>query len=146
MPIALYPVSSTSDTLLNNNIVYAENILQSISQDSNSFYDILARSFGSNYDPALAESIRNQWASGDFSNLPSIEVLSSGMNGVAAYATSTNTIYLDQGFLDSNQPYLLNTVLLEEIGHFLNNQIQANSTGETGAIFLFLSCPGNQPK
>jgi len=35
MPVALYPVSSASDTLLNNSIVYAENILQSISQDSN---------------------------------------------------------------------------------------------------------------
>ena len=137
---------STSDILVQSSIVYAENILQSLSQDSGTFYNIVNRSFGINYDPTLAETIRNQWANGDFRNLPSIQVLPSGMNGVAAYATSTNTIYLDQSFLDSNQPYLLNTVLLEEIGHFLNNQIQANSTGETGAIFLFLSCPGNQPK
>jgi len=125
--IQLPPVS-TSDTLIQNSVVYAENILQSLSQNSDTFYNLLINSFGSNYDPVVAESIRSQWASGDFSNLPSIQVLSSGLNGVAAYAYSTNIIYIDQNFLNSNQPDLLNTVLLEEIGHFLNNQIQANST------------------
>jgi hypothetical protein len=131
--------SPALDPLLQSGVVYAENVLQSLSQDSNSFYDILARSFGSNYDPTLAENLRIAWASGDFSQLPSIQVLPSGMNGVAAYADSTNTIYIDQNFLNSNQPDLLNTVLLEEIGHYLNNQIQANSTGETGAIFSYLA-------
>ena len=128
-----------NDPLLQNSIVYAENILQSISQDSNSFYDIISRSFGTIYNPILAEAIRSQWASGDFSNLPSIQVLSSGMNGVAAYGSSTNTIYIDQNFLNSNQPDLLNTVLLEEIGHFLYDQSQGSSTGETGAIFSYLA-------
>jgi VCBS repeat-containing protein len=131
--------SPALDPLLQSGVVYAENVLQSLSQDSNSFYNVLQQSFGSNYDATIAENLRTAWASGDFSQLPSIQVLPSGMNGVAAYATSTNTIYLDQNFLNSNQPDLLNTVLLEEIGHYLNNQIQANSTGETGAIFSYLA-------
>jgi len=134
-----------NDPLLQNSIVYAENILQSISQDSNSFYDILARSFGTNYDPALAESIRGQWASGDFSQLPQIVVLSSGMdNCLGAYAASTNTIYINQSLIDGSQSAdFINDILLEEIGHGINNITNANSTGETGAIFSTLAQGGS---
>ena len=129
---------------LDNSIVYAQSILSQLAQDSTIFCNVLQQSFGSNYDATIAESLRTAWASGDFSNLPQIVVLSSGMdNCLAAYAPSTNTIYINQSLIDGSQSAdFINDILLEEIGHGINNITNANSTGETGAIFSTLAQGG----
>ncbi|MEI6379262.1 MAG: hypothetical protein WCO81_00015 [Cyanobacteriota bacterium ELA615] len=136
--------SPALDPLLQSGVVYAENVLQSLSQDSNSFYNVLQQSFGSTYDATIAENLRTAWASGDFSQLPQIVVLSTGMdNALGAYAPSTNTIYINQSLIDGSQSAdFINNVLLEEIGHGINNITNANSTGETGAIFSTLAQGG----
>jgi len=78
---------------LESSIVYAQSILSQLAQDSNGFYNVLQQSFGSNYDATIAENLRTAWASGDFSQLPQIVVLSTGMdNALGAYAPSTNTM------------------------------------------------------
>ena len=104
----------------------------------------MQQSFGSTYDATIAENLRTAWASGDFSQLPQIVVLSTGMdNALGAYAPSTNTIYINQSLIDGNQSAdFINNVLLEEIGHSINNITNANSTGETGAIFSTLAQGG----
>ena len=129
---------------LDNSIVYAQSILSQLAQDSTIFCNVLQQSFGSNYDATIAESLRTAWASGDFSNLPQIVVLSTGMdNALGAYAPSTNTIYINQSLIDGSQSAdFINDILLEEIGHGINNITNANSTGETGAIFSTLAQGG----
>ena len=94
--------------------------LQDLAQDSLRFNDIFEESFGDGLNQNFAETLRSQWASGDFSQLPTIEILASDMNGaLGAYASSTNTIYLAQFLVDGSQPELLSSVLLEEIGFYL---------------------------
>jgi hypothetical protein len=93
--------------------------------------------FGNQYNFSLAEQLRSQWQNRDFSQLPPIEVLNSGMNGIAgAYASSTNTIYLSQSFLDTASSSQIVAVLLEEIGHSIDAQINTkDSKGDEGELF-----------
>jgi hypothetical protein len=89
----------------------------------------------------LAETIRSQWAIADFSSIPTIQVLSQGMDGMyGAYASSTNTIYISQSLLTLGQPKLLNSLLLEEIGHGLDAQLnQTDTIGDEGQLFSALT-------
>ena len=67
------------------------------------FWSLFNTVFGSNYDYTLAAMLRSQWQNKNFSQLPSIEVISSNILGNArgAYASSTNTIYLSDRFVTS---------------------------------------------
>jgi Ca2+-binding RTX toxin-like protein len=80
------------------------------------------------------------WQSGDMSRLPEIEVRPAaqinGANG--AYAQAVNVIYLSQEFLDQNANNIepIAGVFLEEIGHFVDAQLNPDdSPGDEGAIF-----------
>ena len=56
-----------------------------------------------------------------------------------AYASSTNKIYLSNSFLANATTEAISAVLLEEIGHFVDAQInQTDSAGDEGAIFATL--------
>jgi Ca2+-binding RTX toxin-like protein len=97
--------------------------------------------FGANYDVVKATELRQHWQSRDFSQLPSIEVLSDEVLGTAngAYSSSTNKIYLSASFLNTVSPAAIVNVILEEIGHYVDAQInQVDSAGDEGAIFAEL--------
>jgi choice-of-anchor C domain-containing protein len=101
----------------------------------------LATAFGTSYDVVKATELRNQWQSRNFSQLPPIEVLSGEVLGTAkgAYAVSTNKIYLSESFLNVAASESLVKVILEEIGHYVDAQInQVDSAGDEGAIFASL--------
>jgi hypothetical protein len=57
---------------------------------------LFAQVFGDKANTAEFQSVRGQWAIGDFSQLPSVQVISAAdMNGAdGAYASSTQKIYL----------------------------------------------------
>lgn len=104
------------------------------------YYALLSEAFGSAYDMAVAETIRQQWESADFSDMPKIEILSSAelQEANGAYAASTDTIYLSDKFLttNSNDISAIRSVLLEEVGHYLDAKINTVDTvGDEGAIF-----------
>ncbi|MFN6485727.1 putative Ig domain-containing protein [Nostoc sp. DedQUE02] len=105
--------------------------------NSKNFWQDFNIIFGSQYNFALAENLRNRWQNRDFSQLPPIEVLNSGMDGIAgAYASSNNTIYLSQSFLDTASSPEIVAVLLEEIGHSIDAQINTkDSKGDEGELF-----------
>jgi choice-of-anchor C domain-containing protein len=108
---------------------------------SDDFYANLATAFGTSYDVVKATELRNQWQSRNFSQLPPIEVLSGEVLGTAkgAYAVSTNKIYLSESFLNVAASESLVKVILEEIGHYVDAQInQVDSAGDEGAIFASL--------
>jgi Ca2+-binding RTX toxin-like protein len=108
---------------------------------SDDFYANLATAFGTSYDVVKATELRNQWQSRNFSQLPPIEVLSGEVLGTAkgAYAVSTNKIYLSESFLNVASSESLVKVILEEIGHYVDAQINpVDSAGDEGAIFAEL--------
>ncbi len=99
--------------------------------------------FGDDFDARRLEQLRLRWSLGDFGDIPQIEVLPASILGNAngAFAGQTNTIYLSQGFVEQHlkSPGVIADVLLEEIGHFVDAQINvADAPGDEGAIFSAL--------
>ncbi|WOB69063.1 Calx-beta domain-containing protein [Microcystis aeruginosa] len=108
---------------------------------SDGFWANLGTAFGTSYDVVKATQLRQQWHSRNFSQLPPIEVLSGEVLGTAngAYASSTNKIYLSASFLNTASSAAIINVILEEIGHYVDAQVnQVDSAGDEGAIFAEL--------
>ena len=59
------------------------------------------------------------------------------MNGIfGGYGIATNTIYLAQSLLDSNDRAQIIAVVLEEIGHYVDAQInRVDTVGDEGELF-----------
>jgi hypothetical protein len=98
----------------------------------------LAIAFGTSYDVVKATQLRQQWQSRNFSQLPEIEVVNSSVLGSAngAYGISTNKIYLSESFLASASSDALFAVILEEIGHYVDAQInRVDTVGDEGELF-----------
>jgi Ca2+-binding RTX toxin-like protein len=122
--------------------------LQQNSIGSNWFAEV-TRSFGNNFDTKTFNAITNDWNGGDFSRLPTLEILTEeelqGARG--AFSSETNTIYLSAEFIGANINRVgqIDRVLLEEVGHWLDSQInQLDSLGDEGEIFSALMS-GNNP-
>ncbi|MCA2668070.1 MAG: VCBS repeat-containing protein [Pseudanabaena sp. M114S2SP2A07QC] len=107
---------------------------------SDGFWANLETAFGTNYDVVKATQLRQQWQSRDFSQLPPITVKNLGNSGIfGAYSSSTNKIYISQALIDSGDATTLSAVLLEEIGHFIDAQINSSDTpGDEGQLFSAL--------
>jgi tetratricopeptide (TPR) repeat protein len=137
----------TSDSLTGNSILDsilqdAETTLSDFAK-SETFLQTITTAFGNSYNATQLDTIRQQWASGNFSNLPQIEILTGeqlqGAN--AAYAGETNTIYFASDFLSqySNNFQAIKSVLLEEIGHYVDYQInEVDTVGDEGEYFYNL--------
>ena len=126
--------------LINSALTLASNQLKYFSR-LNNFWQVFDTAFGTQYNRSLAEILRLQWETGDFSQLPQIEVLDSSILGSAngAYASSENKIYLSNTFVAGASLAAISGVLLEEIGHFVDAKInQTDSAGDEGAIFAAL--------
>ncbi len=108
---------------------------------SDGFWANLETAFGTSYDVVKATQLRQQWQSRNFSQIPPIEVLSDEVLGTAngAYSSSKNKIYLSASFLNTASSAAIVNVILEEIGHYVDAQInQVDSAGDEGAIFAEL--------
>ena len=122
---------------LNLSSVYDQ--LTSFANLSN-FWNRFDSVFGTSYDKAIADTLRSQWQTKNFSLLPPIEVVSSRIlgNARAAYGTSTNKIYISDSFLTASTttPSAITAVLLEEIGHFVDAKVNKIDTkGDEGELF-----------
>ena len=102
--------------------------------------DTLLASFdqGDATDVDILRSLHTDWHGGDFSRLPNIEIRSAaelqGANG--AFAQATHTIYVAAELVSPAHASTLARVLLEEIGHFVDAQVNATDTaGDEGALF-----------
>ncbi len=108
---------------------------------SDGFWANLETAFGTSYDVVKATELRQQWKSRNFSQLPEIEVVNSSVLGSAngAYGISTNKIYLSESFFASASSDALVAVMLEEIGHFVDAQVNTVDTvGDEGELFSHL--------
>ena len=104
------------------------------------FTDRMNVPFGESLDKEKAKALKEEWLTGNFSNIPLVKVVSSAdiRGGNGAFATATNTIYLSKEFLAQNATRLdvLTGVLLEEVGHFIDSHVnQLDSAGDEGEIF-----------
>jgi surface antigen len=96
--------------------------------------------FGMEFDRGIANSLFQHFASGDFSVLPTVEILSDrvlpGAN--SAFAAATDRVYLRDRFVTENvgKPDAITGVLLEEYGHAIDSLINAvDAAGDEGEIF-----------
>ena len=108
---------------------------------SDGFWANLVTAFGTSYDVVKATELQQQWHSRNFSQIPPIEVLSDEVLGTAngAYSSSKNKIYLSASFLNTASSAAIVNVILEEIGHYVDAQVnQVDSAGDEGAIFAEL--------
>lgn len=91
--------------------------------------------------PPVLQGLIEQWALGDFSKLPRIELLNSNnISGAAgAYVGSTGMIYLNEEWLARATQEKVLAVLTEELGHHLDALINVNDTpGDEGLEFARL--------
>ncbi|NJN86303.1 MAG: calcium-binding protein [Leptolyngbyaceae cyanobacterium SL_7_1] len=103
------------------------------------FLDFSIQAFGNAIDPTALASIQQQWAASDFSGLPAIEILPTpSLNGArGAFSSETGKIYLSADWIaTAGTSTEIASVLLEEIGHFVDSQINStDAMGDEGAIF-----------
>ena len=109
---------------------------------SDRFFDVLSQSFGSVLDRDTALILQADWKARDFSALPPMQVLDSGMGTAnGAYAKGTQTVYLSRQFLQRARwdVEAIAAVLIEEVGHFVDDKVNKQDTaGDEGAIFSTL--------
>ncbi|MFM6005990.1 MAG: DVUA0089 family protein, partial [Sphaerospermopsis kisseleviana] len=103
----------------------------------------LKTTFGTNFHQEIANSIFDKLAQGDFSDITSIEIVSrndiNGANG--AFSITTGKIYLAAEFIgqNANNVNAITAVLLEEVAHFVDAQINLTDTaGDEGEKFSAL--------
>jgi surface antigen len=109
--------------------------LSELSGNSQKDY-IMGTAFGL-YNQESANPILTDWAQNNFTGTPHIELVF-GQNFNGAYAKDNDTIYLSGEFLAANSGNVeaVIGVLLEEVGHYLDSQINAvDATGDEGYIF-----------
>ncbi|TPX29804.1 FG-GAP-like repeat-containing protein [Cylindrospermopsis raciborskii] len=109
--------------------------------ESSNYYQVLSTAFGNNYDRDIAEKLKLHWQQVNFTQIPQIEILDGGILGSAygAYARETNKIYLSRNFVTNNTAEVIGRVILEEVGHFVDGQLNVeDSEGDEGAIFAEL--------
>ncbi|MBD1867253.1 hypothetical protein H6F95_08060 [Cyanobacteria bacterium FACHB-471] len=105
------------------------------------FISKMETAFGDRFDTAKLQDFQQQWASGNFENLPNLEIRPAAdiNNANGAFSSTTNTIYLSQEFVSRNEGEdggAIANVLLEEIGHFVDSQINSSdASGDEGNIF-----------
>lgn len=86
----------------------------------------------------ILQGLVDQWAAGDFSGLPPIELLSSSdISGAqGAYAISMRTIYLNADWLTGASQESIEGVFMEELGHHLDAVLKDEDTlGDEGDVF-----------
>jgi Ca2+-binding RTX toxin-like protein len=105
----------------------------------NNFDTVMATAFGNRVNPTQLQQLRQQWLSGNFSIIPNIQVVSQSDLGTAngAYGASLDTIFLSADFLASATAEAITSVLLEEIGHRIDQRLNGglDSAGDEGEIF-----------
>jgi Ca2+-binding RTX toxin-like protein len=122
----------------NQSLQTVQNQLAHFAAQSN-FDAIMSTAFGSRLNRGKLQGLRQQWLSGNFSIIPDVQVLSQGelVGANGAYAASLDKIFLSADFLASASASQVTAVLLEEVGHridqWLNNGV--DSAGDEGEIF-----------
>ncbi|MBS9386803.1 MAG: hypothetical protein HEQ24_22335 [Dolichospermum sp. BR01] len=130
------------DSILNQALQNTSEYLRQFRFDAG-YTQKLETAFGNDFNRSVANQIFDKLAQGDFSGIPSIEIVNrndiNGANG--AFAIATGKIYLSQEFITANANNLnaIVAVLLEEYGHYVDSRINTkDAAGDEGNIFARL--------
>ena len=136
---SLTPTSESVDTSLPQALSMKSEKL-AIFAESSDFGEKMKQAFGNGFSVEQAQTLVRNLASGAV--LPEIEIVPvSELGAKGGFAASTNRIYLAREFNDENadKPEVIANVLLEEIGHYIDAQLnESDSVGDEGAIFAAL--------
>jgi len=142
-----------ADTLQNNSELDLLDIYGIVDQALRDSYDYLSKfrfdpeysqkletAFGTDFNREVADKLFNSFADRNFTNIPTIKIVNRGAiaGGNGAFSDNTQKVYLAVEFINK---YASNTaritdVLIEEIGHFVDSQInEIDATGDEGDIF-----------
>jgi len=126
-----------------------ENKFASVAGDPEAFEALMQTAFGDKYDKQAAETIRQQTLAGDFSWMPEIKVvegstladtsgMQAGAEGLGAYDSASDTIYLSEELL-AGDPDKAVEILTEEVGHAIDTRVNtSDSAGDEGELFAKL--------
>ena len=125
--------------VLESAIVISQQFLSQFAE-SDVFVEKVTSIFGNSFNSEKLNYFRQSWLNGDFESLPEIEIRFQeelgGANG--AFAVSTNKIYLSEEYISQNSfnSGAIVDVLLEEVGHFIDANInKIDTAGDEGEIF-----------
>ena len=102
----------------------------------------MSLAFGDRLDVAAAQTLIGNLVSG--TQAPEIKIVDAATinGGNGAFDGANNQIYLSREFLATNinKPDIITNLLLEEVGHYLDAQLNAtDSLGDEGAIFAAIA-------
>ncbi|NEQ31243.1 MAG: DUF4114 domain-containing protein [Leptolyngbya sp. SIO4C5] len=102
------------------------------------FETAIATAFGSEVEAGAARQIVTDWTQGR--SLPELEIVPSAvLQARGAFSAANQTVYLGQDLLAQNAQSAIAAVLLEELGHALDSQLNSvDAAGDEGAIFAAL--------
>ncbi len=107
--------------------------------NSPEFFSQMSIAFGDDFDVEAAQDLADSLTNGTFQTSPIKVVSAADINGSnGAFAAETNNIYLSSELVADNadNPEAIVSVLLEEIGHYIDSQINiSDAQGDEGAIF-----------
>jgi Ca2+-binding RTX toxin-like protein len=100
----------------------------------------LETAFGNNFNREVADKLFDNFAEGNFTNIPTIKIVNRAAihGGNGAFSTDTGLVYLAVEFLTENYNNTpkITDILLEETGHFVDSQInEIDAPGDEGDIF-----------
>lgn len=94
--------------------------------------------FGQDLDRAMIDRVISDWQTSGY-KIPNIEIASSLILGKAdgGFDTANNKIYLSGNLIGLGSSAKIVSVIIEEIGHYLDSKIHFNgdATGDEGEIF-----------
>ena len=150
------PTSAPTSAQIEEQLQRFKQQMQTLAENAPLFDKLFLTAFGTSINTEQLEQLRQRIVSRDFSWLPDVALMSAtqlhGSDG--AYASESNTVFLNETLLIANssanpsntpsQQGLLFRVLVEEIGHAIDQQLNVrDALGDEGALFsaLFVGDP-----
>lgn len=141
---------SSIDPLTDRSLPIVRQAWQQISDLLQAFADTpdftakVSLAFGNSFDLQELRAIAQNFALSNFNQIPPVQIVPDaaihGANG--AFDSLNNSIYLSQEYIAQHaaNPEAIATVLLEEIGHYLDSQINyTDAPGDEGAIWAAIA-------
>jgi hypothetical protein len=106
--------------------------------------DFFTRVLGEKANSAEIRAIRSQWAAGDFSIFPKLQIVDAAVMGEAfgAYSQTNQTIYLSDALLANGVDDCMfgaTGVLIEETFHWLDSLVGDDTPGDEGELARYLA-------
>lgn len=115
-------------------------LLTNLASKEERFIPLAQKAFGSNLYILKLQDLQQKWLNHNFTDIPEIKIFPSlkinGANG--AFSPDINQIFMAQEYLieNKNQPENIVDVLSEEVGHYVDSQVnEVDAEGDEGEIF-----------